>query len=76
MQHAPVLKVLEDIIESAKKKPETKTACVELEEKLEKILSGDNRQSEKPDSEAEAMPPPAVVPTPRRQQRNRRSRRN
>lgn len=64
-----MLKAFHSIIEQAKKKPNTKAICIELEEKIEELLK--NLEESKQD-ETELMPPPAV-PKPRK--RIRRSRR-
>lgn len=62
IHHEPVLKVLEDIIEHSKKKPETKAASIELEEKLEQMLTGKDIENENPDVAINAMPPPPPPP--------------
>ncbi|XP_046412431.1 condensin complex subunit 1 [Neodiprion fabricii] len=62
IHHEPVFKVLNGIVDQARKKTETKAACLELEEKLKQMLDGNDKENEKPDSDAAIMPPPPTTP--------------
>ncbi|KAL7299993.1 hypothetical protein TKK_0007307 [Trichogramma kaykai] len=66
-----VQKALNVIVEQAKRRPEAKTACLELEEKIKELLEStedgeDGQQStqQNPISDSEAMPPP-LRPVPK-----------
>lgn len=64
-----VLKALNSIIDSTKKKPEAKAACLELEEKINDLLNAENNEKDGPISDSEAMPPPPVPPLTKRKPR-------
>ncbi|XP_014212154.1 condensin complex subunit 1, partial [Copidosoma floridanum] len=56
-----VQKALNSIVETAKRRPEAKVACTELEEKIKELLENEDNDEEgtpKPVSDSEAMPPP------------------
>lgn len=66
IHHKQVLKALQSVIEQTKKKPNTKTICTELEEKIEELLKGTEDSKE---DNTVIMPPPAV---PKSRKRNKR----
>lgn len=68
IHHKQVLKALQSVIEQTKKKPNTKVACIELEEKIEELLKGKDKSNE---DDSEVMPPP---PVPKLRKRNSRRR--
>lgn len=70
LHHKPVLKGLQSIIEQAKKKLNTKTASIELEEKIEELLKCTEETNQ---SDSAIMPPPPVPPKMRK--RTRRTKR-
>lgn len=57
-----VLKALNSIINTTKKKPEAKAVCLELEEKMNALLNAENNEKDGDISDSEAMPPPPVPP--------------
>lgn len=68
IHHKQVLKALQSVIEQTKKKPNTKVACIELEEKIEELLKVKDKVNE---DDSEVMPPP---PVPKLRKRNSRRR--
>ncbi|XP_071858144.1 CAP-D2 condensin subunit [Bombus fervidus] len=68
IHHKQVLKALQSVIEQTKKKPNTKVACIELEEKIEELLKGKDKSNE---DDSEVMPPP---PVPKLRKHNSRRR--
>ncbi|KAK1132275.1 hypothetical protein K0M31_016395 [Melipona bicolor] len=64
--HKQVLKALYSVIEQTKKKPNTKAACMELEEKIKELLN----KAENSKQGDETMPPPA--PKSRKRIRHRK----
>ncbi|XP_015126345.1 condensin complex subunit 1 [Diachasma alloeum] len=56
-----VQKALKDIVESARKKAETRETCGQLESEIEKLLNDDEEDNDR-DEDREAMPPPAAPP--------------
>ncbi|XP_076685668.1 CAP-D2 condensin subunit isoform X2 [Andrena cerasifolii] len=67
IHHKQVLKALQSITEQAKKKPNTKEAAIELEEKIAQLIKG---VEEAKQNDTEMMPPP---PAPRTKKRSRTS---
>ncbi|XP_078041894.1 CAP-D2 condensin subunit [Augochlora pura] len=55
-----VLNAVQTIIEQTKKKPNMKTPCIELEEKLKELLKGTENTENAQQDDAEIMPPPSV----------------
>ncbi|KOX78117.1 Condensin complex subunit 1 [Melipona quadrifasciata] len=66
IHHKQVLKALYSVIEQTKKKPNTKAACMELEEKIKELLN----KAENSKQGDEIMPPPA--PKSRKRIRHRK----
>ncbi|XP_031830938.1 CAP-D2 condensin subunit isoform X2 [Nomia melanderi] len=65
-----VLKALQNIIEQTKKKPNMKTACIELEEKINELLKGtENTQNAPFDDDSSMMPPPSAPKSRKRTKR-------
>ena len=64
IHHKQVLKALHSVIEQTKKKPNTKAACMELEEKIKELLN----KTENSKQDDEIMPPP---PAPKSRKRTR-----
>lgn len=66
-----VLRTLNGIIEQTKKRPEAKTACLELEEKIKELVDGNENDEEpqRPPSDNETMPPPPEPPKSVRKKR-------
>uniref|UniRef100_A0A0C9QRP5 Condensin complex subunit 1 n=1 Tax=Fopius arisanus TaxID=64838 RepID=A0A0C9QRP5_9HYME len=63
-----VQKALMDIVESAKKKAETREISGQLEDEIEKMLN-DDEEDKDGDKDRDAMPPPPVIP-PKRNDNN------
>ncbi|XP_058809169.1 condensin complex subunit 1 [Phymastichus coffea] len=73
-----VQKALNSIIDQAKRRPDAKVACAELEEKIKELLDNtDNNEqnggSSKPLTDSEAMPPP-LRPVPKTSKATRKTR--
>jgi condensin complex subunit 1 len=70
-----VQKALSSIIEQAKRRPDVKNACIELEEKVKELLErSENSEVSKPASDNEIMPPP-LRPIPKSIKAKKKSRR-
>ena len=72
-----VQKALNTIIDQAKRRPDAKTACLELEEKIKELLESTEEgeeQQQKPVSDSEAMPPP-LRPVPKSAKAKKKTRR-
>jgi len=68
IHYKPVLIALQNIIDQAKKKTDTKAVCIELEEKIQELVEAKEEITDK-----HLMPPPSTLP--RNKRSIRRSRR-
>lgn len=70
-----MLTALQNIIEQTKKKADAKTACMELEEKIQELLEAETENTEVTDQIL--MPPPNIVPQVRKNiNQSRRKKKN
>lgn len=69
IHYKPVLTALHNIIEQTRKKADNKAVCLELEEKIQELVEAkaDNEMTDR-----HLMPPPSVVPSNKRNIRQRR----